>query len=171
MKTSRQVDKMCDLVFVNETIETTKKRIDSVSFQKSIEKQHSHGHKWKKLRFRKEIKFPEFMQNYFQFNSSTTCQSSVFKSVEVEMMRRDPNKYQTQDTLHEHTITESTDNHLDHYIEWYPCAVDPNTNKTRDKSSFGNDEPWDGLLPLVNVPEIMRDGRTCWYCTNNQCWK
>ena len=100
---------------------------------KAIRKQlQNKGIMVKKLRFRKNIHFNGFMENYFQFK--TRCghgesSTAVFKSIELEMD-------------YKRTIT---------------ALQDTTTNTKSKKLNTMDEQEWHGLLPLVNVEEIMKE--------------
>ena len=119
------------LIFVN-TTETVKQTVKREESMKAIRKQlQNKGIMVKKLRFRKNIHFNGFMKNYFQFKARCDdgeSSTAVFKSIELEM------EYKRTITTIQDTATE-----------------------TKSEKLNTMNEEWHGLLPLVNVEEIMKE--------------
>ena len=117
-----------ELIFVN-TTETVKQTVKHEESMKAIRKQlQRRGIMVKKLRFRKNIHFNGFMENYFQFKARCghgESSTAVFKSIELEMD--------------------------------YKRTIQDMTTDTKSEKSNTTKEDWHGLLPLVNIDEIMKE--------------
>lgn len=125
------------LVFVNST-ETVKQKIRQAEASRHLEKQFENSGKMvKKLRIRKVVRFTDFLQNYFQFKAVGS--SAVFKSIELP-----PNQAETVET-------EEKDNSVDR-----PKESPQHLTTTQQQDS---DIEWHGMLPLVNVEEVLEEWR------------
>ena len=116
------------LIFIN-TTETVKQMAKKEESLEALQKQlQNKGIMVKKLRFRKNIRFNGFMKNYFQFKAK--C---------------DDDKSPT-------TVFKS----IELEMEYKKTIQDTATAFKKEKSNK-KDHVWHGLLPLVNIEEIMKE--------------
>ena len=125
-----------DFVFVNST-ETVKQQIKQAEARYNYEKQFENSGKMvKRLRMRKVVRFSDFLQNYFQFDVVDT--STVFKSIELLCG--------SSQTVEKQEVADQNNNTQEDLPQ-------PTTNQQQA------DLEWNGLLPLVNVEEVLQE----WY--------